>query len=330
MDKQQIISFIQRQLEEGRITKDEVNQILNQGQVSSGSSTLVTESKDNHTKSLTNIFYGIGAIIVVIGVVILIAQNWTEIGFVGRIGVTLGLALIAYSAGFLLMNHEQKILSPLSFVISAIFFPLGSYVLCDEFGIDFSITTQITITTIIAILFLNALLITKKNILILVSIGYATWLYFLIFAKLLAEGYIEETLIKWAIMFIGFAYLLISYGLSGLQNTLENMKEIKSVQRVLYIFGTLGVLASGMAVGGFFDLILIVIIFAFFYLSIYLKSTEMLGLAALFLMAHIIKLTAEYFEDVISWPIALIGVGFMIISIGYATFHINKKFISQK
>jgi hypothetical protein len=330
MEKQQLISLIQRQIEEGTITKDEISQLIGGTQISQVSQTQVIEKKEDHTKNLINIFYGIGAIIVLIGVIVLIAQNWTEIGFIGRIGVTLGISFVAYVLGFVLVNHEQKILSPLAFVISAALAPLGSYVWCDELNIRFDITTQIIVSTLITVLFANALLITKKNILILVTIGYSTWLYFAIFAQLLDSGYVENELIKWAVMFLGIAYLLISYGLVDHDTSGEHLKEKKSIQRVLYAFGTLGVLGAGIAVGGFFDVLFIAVLFGMFYLSIYVKSSEMLTFSALFLMAHIIKLTAEYFTDTLGWPIALIGIGLMIISVGYATFYINKNYISTK
>ena len=82
--------------------------------------------------------------------------------------------------------------------------------------------------------------------------------------------------------------------------------------------------------GGIFDLITIALIFAAFYGSIYLKSRSMLTLAALFLMGHIVQLTARYFVNSIGWPVALIAVGFLIIAIGYGTLYLNKKFIATK
>ncbi|MEY4440440.1 MAG: hypothetical protein RLY49_66 [Candidatus Parcubacteria bacterium] len=332
MDKQQIISFIQRQVEEGRITQNEIYQIFNPGTNQTQTMLQVGEHKDDHTKNLINIFYGIGAIIVLIGIVILIGQNWDDIGFGGRVGVTLGVSLIAYIFGFILRNNEQKLLSPLSFVISGVLLPLGSYIICDEFSIEYSLTTQIAISAIITVLFANALLITKKNILILLTIGYASWFYIVSLIKVLDMGYTDIGWMKWAIMLLGVSYILISYALNQSTQVIDehDRKEKRSIQKVLYAFGTLGILGAGIAVGGFFDLVFIAIVFAMFYLSTYIKSKEMLGLSSIFLMAHIIKLTSKYFADMLSWPIALIGVGFMIISIGYATYYLNREFIVKK
>jgi len=135
---------------------------------------------------------------------------------------------------------------------------------------------------------------------------------------------------KWASMLQSSSFILIGYGYHSLfQSTdLQDEKEKKAVQNVLYGLGTLGILGVGIVIGGLFDLILIALLFGAFYGSVYLKSRSMLTLGSLFLMAHIIKLTSKYFVDSIGWPVALIGVGFLVIGVGYITFYINKKFIS--
>ena len=96
----------------------------------------------------------------------------------------------------------------------------------------------------------------------------------------------------------------------------------------IYGFGTLAILGAGIFIGGVFDLILIALIFAVFYGSVYLKSRSMLIFGAIFLMAHIIKLTSKYFVGSVGWPVALIIVGFLVIGVGYMTFYLNKRFMS--
>jgi len=49
----------------------------------------------------------------------------------------------------------------------------------------------------------------------------------------------------------------------------------------------------------------------------------------LFLIAHIINITGQYFTDSMNWAIILVFVGFLIIGIGYTTFYLNKKYISN-
>ena len=105
------------------------------------------------------------------------------------------------------------------------------------------------------------------------------------------------------------------------------MKEVLATQSVLYGLATIAILGAGIFIGGLFDLILVLLIFGAFYGSVYLRSGSMLILASLFLIAHTIKLTAEYFVNSVGWPVALICFGFVIIGVGYGTLYLNKTFI---
>src|SRR5213595_2646562 len=99
MDKQQVLSFIEGQLATGKISREDLkiftgdssmSQPIGSAPYSPTSQALPT--KHESSKNLINTFYAIGAIIVTIGVGILIAQHWDEIGFLGRIVVTAGIS----------------------------------------------------------------------------------------------------------------------------------------------------------------------------------------------------------------------------------------------
>ena len=339
MDKQQIISLIEAQLAVGKISKADLLNLANQEAVLSQtqSSTPTVNSskffvKEESSKNLILTFYFIGAVIAIVGVGILIAQNWIEIGFAGRILVTLGISLVAYCAGLILKSPEQRTISQVMFLIAALLAPLGSYVLLQEASIDFGQTTQITVACILSIIFGTALFISKKNILLLITIGFLTWAYYAIVMKIFGFNYYNFNSIKWAGMLLGVSYLFIGYGLKSVWAPVDasdlNGKNI--IQHLLYGFGTFAILTAGIFIGGIFDLIFIALIFAAFYGSVYLKSRAMLILGALFLMAHIIKLTSKYFVGSVGWPVALIVIGFLVIAVGYMTFYLNKRFISLK
>jgi uncharacterized membrane protein len=336
MDKQQIVSLIQSQLAAGKITKEDLVSLAsgaqsNQPQFQMNNAGTVLTKEENSNK-LTHIFYSIGAIIAVVGVGILVAQNWKEIGFAGRFAVTIGISFVTYVAGFVIRNQEQKSLSQIMFTISAALAPLGSYVLLEQAGMDFTWMAQFVTAIILAVIFGTALFISKRNILVLITIGFISWAYYSIIMKVFGFDREVVDFLKLATMLLGASYILIGYGYQSLlgSNELQDAKEGKSVRSVLYGLGTLGILGAGIFVGEMFDLILIALIFGAFYGSVYLKSRLMLILGAIFLMLHMIKLTAEYFVDSVGWSVALIGVGFLVIGIGYVTFYLNKKFISAK
>lgn len=317
MDKQQTIALIEERLQAGAISREDLLALAN-------------PVKEESSRNLIHVFYAIGAIIALIGIVILIAQNWREIGFFGRIVVTLGISLATYVAAILLRSPEQRTISQVMFTMSAMLAPVGAVVLLSEADMDFTWVTQIFVATILFVVYAVALFISKKNILVLFSVAFASWAYYALVMKMFAVGYYYETdFLKWATMLLGFSYLLIGYGLKMAWQASDDQdaKEKSHVGNVLYAFGTLAILGAGISVGGVFDLVLIALIFGAFYGSVYLKSRAMLTLAALFLMAHIVKLTSEYFVDSIGWPVALIVVGFLVIGIGYMTYSINKKYL---
>ncbi len=137
-------------------------------------------------------------------------------------------------------------------------------------------------------------------------------------------------------MFLGVAYILIGYGYKKLaahkaqiSDGTEDEEQISSISNVLYGFGTLAILGAAISLGGIWDFILILLIFGAFYGSVLLKARMMLGLGALFLIAHVINLTSKYFLDSLGWPVALIFCGIAIIAIGYGTVRLNKKYFSQ-
>lgn len=117
MDRQQIISFIEGQLASGKISRGDLSNIANGGtgvspQQSSGASPVNRVSaRENSSKSLTKVLYIIGAIIAIIGIVILLAQHWDDIVFFGRILSTLGISLTCYITALLMRKPEQNVIA---------------------------------------------------------------------------------------------------------------------------------------------------------------------------------------------------------------------------
>ena len=332
MDKKQLILLIIENLNSGKISKEDLRILAGVGatppQVAPVS--VPQEPQEDNSKKLINIFYAIGAIIAVVGVGILVGQNWNDIGFAGRVLVTLGISFGAYVTGLLARGQEHKMLSQVMFVVSAVLAPLGSYVVFAEAGISFTRDVQLMVALVLSVIFGVALVISKRSMLVLITIGFASWAYFaLIFKAFITSDYGGGNILDWATMLLGVSYILIGYGYGAIVSSDGNSsgKENNAIKNFLYSFGTLAVLIGGASIGGAFDLFNIILIFAAFYGSVYLKNGAMLKLGALFLMAHIIKLTSKYFADSIGWPVALIGVGFLVIGVGYGTHYLNQKFI---
>jgi hypothetical protein len=338
MDKPQIIAFIEGQLALGKISKTDLSNLIHEGAPSHGHHSSVqpaqvsrAEDKADSSKNLINVFYIIGGLIAVIGVVILVVQNWEDIGFAGRMFVTIGIAFATYVAGLFLRKPEQAMISQVMFTIAAALAPIGLFVVFDEANMDFEWGTQALLAAILALIFGVALWVTKRNILVLLTTGFVSWAYYGLVIEMFGLEYGDSAFLKWATMFLGVSYILVAFGYGRVRAIAASGDgESRSVQNVLYGLGTLGILGAGIFVGGAFDLFLIALIFGAFYGGVYLKSRSMLVFGALFLMAHLIKLTSKYFVDSIGWSVALIISGFFVIGVGYLTFYLNKKFISSR
>ncbi len=323
MDKQHIISLIQEQLATGAISKEEL--------IALTESTSNIEANQKNSRNLIHVFYVIGAIIAVIGVCILVAQNWDTLGLFGRLLVTLGISFVTYVAALFMRSSEQSTISQVMFTVSAALAPLGAYVLLSEAGVEFTLVIQLLTALALTIVYGTALFVSKRNILVLIIIGFVSWAYYALVIEAFGFDF-DDNIIKWAGILMGISYICIAYGYSKLlQSTdLQDKKERHAIHGLLYTVGTLSVLGFGIFIGGIFDLIYIPLVFAAFYASTFFKSQGMLLLGALFMVIHIIKLTSKYFIDSIGWPVALIGMGFMVIGIGYLTYYVNKKYVSKR
>ena len=350
MNKDQITSFIEDQLALGNITRADLVEIVKatpfeingpDGRPPMFTAPVATPPIDDSpviaaapaeahasSRGLINAFYAIGAIIAVVGVSILVGQHWNDICFAGRILVSLGIALISYLAAIILNKPEQKTVSQVLFTVSAALGPLGAYVLLDQAGVTFDSSVQLMTAVILGLIFGTALWISRRPVLTIITIAYGTWAYFALIDRAFSPHYWwDNDLYKWAVIILGIAYLLIAYGLRIANASAE--KEKAAVKSMLYGAGTLAVLGASITIGGIFDIVMIALIFAAFYGSVYLRSRAMLLLAGFFLMAHLVKLTSKYFVDSIGWPVALILVGFLIIGVGYGTFYVNKTYLKK-
>lgn len=340
MNKEQIISFIKEQLDAERISQEDILHIVGQPvpvQTGVVDSAPVARPQEEASKGVINTFYALGAIIVIVGTIILIGQYWDEIGFLGRMMTTLGVSLVTYSLALILGSQEQKNISQVLFTISAALAPVGVAVLLRESDMDFILQYQTITAVCLLVVFGTALYISKRNILVLITVAFGSWAYittiidwFDLFGYDSYESYeVHSLIMKWAVLLLGISYLFIAYGLSYTSNESEQ-KEKKNISNILYNLGILGILGSAISLGGVFDALFIGLVFAAFYGSVYIKSKLMLISGAGFLVGYIIKITGKYFVDSIGWPVALIGIGFMIIGVGYGTYTISKKYISGK
>jgi hypothetical protein len=338
MDKNQIISFIEEQVAAGRISREELaaiagtNFAIDQAtQQTAQSASSSIPGRKTSSWGIINTMYLIGALIVIIGIAILLGQHWDEIGMLGRILSTMGIAVVTYFAGIALRRPNQSFLSQTMFLISAVLAPFSMYVVLHEAGIVFNAFNQTISALILLVVFSVAYFIRRQHILVIVMVGLASWAYYAFLDNILSPVGYDFNWVKWATIFLGTSYILIA---TGYQTAIARKgmplgEGERSVSDILYGLGTFAVLLAGISLGGIWDFVFILVIFAAFYLSVYVKSRAMLLFAALFLMVHAVRLTSKYFVGSVGWPVSLIVCGFLVIAIGYLTYHLNRRYLSH-
>ncbi len=311
----------------GEISREEVLAVMPVG--SSGQSEVL---KQHFT--LSEIMYYIGGGIVFLGICVLAYQNWDNFSSFLRIFVTLGSFVAAYVVGSLLYRYENlKKISQAFFLIAGCLAPLALNVAFKEWGMDISADSlQVLIYLILTSVFLGSLWFFRQTILLFFGIVFATALFHFLVNLVVGQNLLYENSEKiWQYTFLveGLAWMLVGYYLKT--------TSFKAVTGVLYGFGVLAFLGSSLALGGwspnqnaFWELIYPLLVFGVIFLSVYVKSKAFLVFGSLFLIGYILKLTGEYFESGLGWPLALVLAGLAIMGVGYWAVKLNKQYFAEK
>lgn len=326
MNKHEVLEEISILSKQNQLSREEVLAAYESGQ---GLSTIAAPSRKF---VLTDILYYLGGVIVALGLAVLIGQNWEHLNTVTQLLVTLGAGLAAYIIGVLFSQgqKESRLANPF-FLISGVILPIGLHIAFDKAGYDIANTiTQSIISLLLLTLFLASAISFRKIIFTIFSFIFGTWFFFAI-TDFLTEGSPQVhdwNFWEYRILVAGLSYLFLGYYLSQTRQ--------RVLRGIIYSVGSVAFLGAALSLGGWqpnqnmiWEGIFPLLVCGGIALSIYLKSRSILIFSSLFLLGYILKITAEYFADSIGWPVALVGIGFSLIATGYATFYLNKKYLSR-
>jgi len=326
MNKEELLQELSAKISTGEISRDEVFNRLN------FAAPVAPQVSDEGTKkfshfSVTKMLYVLGAAIVIIGIVIFVAQIWDDIGSLGRIVVTLGLGLLIAAIGSMLLKQKpEDNLGAIFHFIGGMLIPGGAIVTLYELEVDFVSLWPVAITFGVIFAFyllLNA--IHKHPVLTFFAIANGTaFIYLLVEAMFEGPYYRHEDLNAYLTMVIGASYLFLAHAFRDGWN--------KELLGVLYFFGSGGFLSAAFSqVFGStpWQLFYFLIVLGGLFLSVYMKSSSILMMSTLFLIAHVSYITSEHFADSLGWPISLVILGFVFIGLGYASVTINKRYIKS-
>ena len=331
--KEEALQFIKTLAEQKIVTKEELDLAFESG--SGIKKNFVLTKK----LSFNEILYYIGGGVVFLGIAILLTDNWTTIGFGTKVLSTLGAGVIAYFTGVLFSRGDSdrtEAIGSAFYLISALVLPMGLYVIIDEAGFNAkSYGSQSLISATLLITYLISYFVLRKNIFTLFIILFGTWLFFSLTSIMIMEStyfaiskYYEyrAKYYEYRVLTVGITYMLIGYAFSK--------KGFVSLSNYLYDFGIIGFLGSALLLSDWkpnqsvlWELIYPGLIFGTLFLSVHIKRKSFLISGTLFLMLYILKLTSEYFSSGLGWPLTLVITGLAMISVGYLSFSLKKKYL---
>lgn len=287
----------------------------------------------------------IGGGIVFAGIAIFIWQNWFNLDFGTKVAITLGAGITSYILGlFLYQTKRTEIIGHGFFLISSLTLSIGLWVIFQHWATDSSLySLQILISATMLVLYLSTALILRKNIFIIFSIVFGTWLFFSS-TSYIAQLYAPVLLQSWWIFgqyrmyrfaLVSICYLLLGYFFGTINRRL--------LHNLLYNVGIFLLLTSTFFLTSpeeswrvaaerqnfFREFLYPFIILGTMLLGIYLKRTAFLVWSSLFLMLFILRITLIYFSTGLGWPLALVISGLALMGVGYLFFVLKNKYINE-
>jgi len=325
MNKEQILQVVRDGLNRGIISRSDLQDV----------NTAAVSQSTSKNSLVSKVFYALGAIIALIGIVVLVSDNWSEIGTAGRLIVTLGVALATYIGAIILHKKGiQSALVQIFFILSAALAPVSSFVLLDSLGVvnPYDVTNQVWIAVILLIIYGTALYITKRAILhVIVGLAF-TWGYYATVAWMIrGSGFSLEAMRDiqvYTSMILGFAFLAYSIWLKGILRVMPN-RSLQRAANLYNAFAFIFVLFPALFLVGIWDLLYAFLALGAILLSIQIRTTSGLIISAVSIAIYIIHISSKYFQNSVGWAAILVVVGFLIIGVGYLTFYLNKKYIAR-
>lgn len=316
MHNKDILNDLEAALRNGEIKKGAVLKVLHE----------VYPSDHFSKEGVTKLLFFIGGAIAIIGIIAFVSQVWDGIGSVGRVSITLGLGLLMALLGSIsLKKEDSEKLGNIFHIVGGVLIPGGSMVLLSEFNVEVISLWPVAITfAIISLFYLILSFVHKSAVLTFFSIVNLT-VFVYQFTGALTENStnVWEDLYRYLTAFVGVSYMLTGYSFKSTWN--------KKLTTALYFAGTSAFLAASFPSNDSFlwEMIYFPLVAYMLYSAVYLRSTAVLAVSTVFLLAHISLITGKYFADSLGWPMTLIILGFIFIFLGHYSVKIQNKFIKN-
>ena len=302
--------------------------------------------KNSINFNLRSIFGYIGGLILLLGLIYLIGQNWRALGDAGQVMVTFGAGITGFFWAVLLNinNKERNLLTDVTYLISAALIPTGITVLVSKIP-NTTIDQQLffsLLSTGMFVMYLITRYVFRRNSLNLITalfgiISVAGW-----------YGLLTRDIVAWtnfwrfgavAALCVGLSLLLASFLLWSSENQ-------RLSARLFAIFGSLTVWISAFSLiyyinpsdfgpqtyssSRILEYIFGLIFIPFFLIANRINSGIILTLTSLGTLFWINYLNLRYFSNLVSFPIALIISGTTILVASLFIPGLYRRFIKKE
>jgi hypothetical protein len=321
MNKLDLLAAVRTALDKGEIQQSDIAQML-ESQQKDGAAVVGT---DMSASKFTLLLYGIGALIVAVGLVIFISQIWEQLGSAGRVLVTLGMGLsCAFAGSVVLFQKKSDMLGGILHALGALLIPGGIFVQMYEMNVEPDAQLASLVFGSLAVVYAALMYVHKHAVLTLCALGCATTASYAMLSVLFDGMPNSWDIAMYLTIVWGACYIMLGTAFVGTWNA--------PLVRALYFFGILGLLGaafSQVVSYGVWEVLYIPLLVGSVFTAIHIRSTSVLMVSTAFLVAYIAYITSEYFADSVGWPLALVFIGCVLIGCGYASVAVNKKYIQR-
>lgn len=301
-------------IREHRLTREDLVALYN-------TKTLPHEIKDQEAGSfLQRVLIYIGGAFVFMGLCVYIGMIWDDLGSLARVVISLGSGFVAFLIGLFAMGDPKftRAATPL-FLIAAALEPTGLFVFMDEYLPKSGEVAK-------AATFVFSFMTIQMSVAF--ALSQRTSLLFFTTFFFYASLY---SIMSWFDFDAPEGPMVL--GLSGLITAWSISRTPHGVIAPFFYFISASLVAAAafdMFGNSHWDSLLIGVAAALIYLSTLAASRTLLTVGVIALLAYLGYYTEEYFADMVSWPVALIVMGLVMMGISVFAVKLGKKIAKQE
>jgi len=246
----------------------------------------------------------LGAAFIFGGLSLFINMIWHDLGSSSRVVITYGPGLMMFILGVILLKHPslKKASTPL-FLVSAVILPIGMFVFLKEYaeGHDGQLAAMV-VFSLIACQFFCAFLILQRTNLLFCSYLFWNGTMGIVMERANIPGELLGTTLGLSIMMTAWF----------MDRTCH-----RAIAPFWYFLGSVGLLWSLFDwVEGIrnLDILYLPVTILLMFVSTRMQSRTLLLVSTVALLGFLGYFTDKYFANVTGWPLALMIMGFMLIS----------------